>query len=807
MKNLISLIYFAVMFCNEWIDFEGQKIVPNSIIIRIKNEFAPKLGEESKLKSKTLHSYSKELPEIKSFEPLYNTVDSEKYYKFNLHCYYIVELENDQVSKDIIQKFSDLLIVDKVELNSRNEIYLTPNDPFYSNQWNHNNYGQVSNGNPDADIDTDEAWDVSIGSDNIIIAILDSGVDLDHPDYVDKITNGYDFANNDTNADDDNGHGTACAGIAAATGNNGIGISGICWNCKIMPVKVMGDEGTGQDTDIAQGVIWASDNGAHVVSMSLGGGMYNSYFEDAIDYATNNGTTVIAATGNDDFGTISYPARYDNCIAVGAMSPCNERKNSDSCDGENFWGSNYGIGIDLLAPGVKIPATSIGGGYTTQFNGTSSACPHAAGVAGLIYSVMSNVTPEEVRTIMQIQSDDIGAIGYDLETGFGRLNASKSIRNLLETPDLVLSDSNIDFVIEQESSSDYLFIVGNAGNVDLEFTINQDGYSWNNSSDGNGVSNWIDISNEGLQITFNHNDQGVSNIPISFDFPFFNSSYTSLLVNPNGWIGFGNDNDSWDNTGLPNEEAPLNAIFGFWDDLNPINNNCNTTCAGNVYYHSNQSRMVIWFEDVAHWVTSDYPNSFVNFQYVLYPDGKIEINYLDIVGSSSPTIGLQNQDATEAVLISLYQEPSLDLNVQNNQSISLYQFPYWLTSDINSGILQGGDAVEVIFTANSLNLPPGNYSSLFWMTTNDYNNQLINISVNLDVIEGLSPCSDWTLGDLNNDRVINVLDILRIINIILITDEDIDLCVLWAADCNLDDSINVTDIIFLVNIILNQTST
>ena len=137
----------------------------------------------------------------------------------------------------------------------------------------------------------------------------------------------------------------------------------------------------------------------------------------------------------------------------------------------------------------------------------------------------------------------------------------------------------------------------------------------------------------------------------------------------------------------------------------------------------------------------------------------------------------------------------------------MYQFPYWLTSDINSGILQGGDAVEVIFTANSLNLPPGNYSSLFWMTTNDYNNQLINISVNLDVIEGLSPCTDWTLGDLNNDRVINVLDILRIINIILITDEEIDLCVLWAADCNLDDSINVTDIIFLVNIILNQTST
>ena len=119
-------------------------------------------------------------------------------------------------------------------------------------------------------------------------------------------------------------------------------------------------DGSGLDRDIADGVVWSSDNGADVISMSLGGGMYNSFFDDAIDYATANGTTVIAATGNDDFGTISYPSRYDNCVAVGAMSPCNERKKFSSCDGENYWGSNYGIGIDFLAPGVKIPATSMG---------------------------------------------------------------------------------------------------------------------------------------------------------------------------------------------------------------------------------------------------------------------------------------------------------------------------------------------------------------------------------------------------------------------------------------------------------------
>ncbi|MBK53092.1 MAG: hypothetical protein CMG58_00495 [Candidatus Marinimicrobia bacterium] len=804
MIRVLLIIFVGFVFSTDWINFNGTIVSKNILVLKINDEFAPKLGNESQLEWDDLEVFAPSIPKVEYFKPLFRTVNSQKHYQFNLHRYYKLKLKDEIVSKDIILKFLDISIVDKVELSSKNQLFITPNDPYYSSQWNHDNYGQVTNGTLDADIDTDHAWDISVGSEDVVIAILDSGVDLDHPDYEDRIINGYDFANNDSNANDDNGHGTSCAGIAAAKGNNGIGIAGICWNCKIMPVKVMGSDGTGQDTDIAEGVTWASDNGANVISMSLGGGMYNSFFEDAIDYATSNGTIVIAATGNDNFGTISYPSRYDNCVAVGAMSPCNERKNINSCDGENFWGSNYGTGIDFLAPGVKIPATSIGGGYTSQFNGTSSACPHAAGVAGLILSVMPSASPEEVRTIMQIQTDDIGSIGFDLETGFGRLNANKCISNLLDTPDLVVSDYDIDFVLEPGSYADYYFVIGNAGEVDLEYQINQDGYSWNDSNDEHLINNWINIENMGNIVVFQHNDQGIINIPIGFDFPFYDGNYSTVVINPNGWIGFGEDSDAWDNTGLPNNQAPQNAILGFWDDLNPINNNCNSTCSGNVYYYSTPEIFVVWYDNVAHWVTDEYPNSTVNFQYVLYPDGKIELNYNNINGPSSPTIGIQNEDASEAALIALYQEAEEELYISDNFSTWLYQFPSWLTANISSGVLGGGDAIEVIFTANSNNLIVGTYSSLFWMSTNDYNNQLININVNLEVTGNINPCADWIPGDINNDGTINILDILIIVNIILSVDINLDSCAVWAADYNLDELVNVTDIISMVNSILNQ---
>ena len=121
-----------------------------------------------------------------------------------------------------------------------------------------------------------------------------------------------------------------------------------------MPIKDLDSAGYGDDTGISNGIQWSSDNGADVISMSLGGGGYVSYADNAINYATNNGSVVIAASGNDNYGSVSYPSAYENCISVGSLSPCNERKNPSSCDGENFWGSNYGAGLDFLAPGACV---------------------------------------------------------------------------------------------------------------------------------------------------------------------------------------------------------------------------------------------------------------------------------------------------------------------------------------------------------------------------------------------------------------------------------------------------------------------
>ena len=196
-----------------------------------------------------------------------------------------------------------------------------PNDDYYLDQWALNNAGQANAyyggnvGTAGCDIGAEDAWDVTTGDDEIIIAILDTGVNS-HEEFTGRLLQGYDFIGNDNSPTDGNGHGTACAGIAAAKGNNNMGISGICWDCLILPVKIMSDDGFGEDTQIADGVVWSSDNGADVISMSLGGGDFVSYFDNAINYATENGTTVFAASGNDNASTVSYPANYDNCISV-----------------------------------------------------------------------------------------------------------------------------------------------------------------------------------------------------------------------------------------------------------------------------------------------------------------------------------------------------------------------------------------------------------------------------------------------------------------------------------------------------------
>ena len=590
------------------------------------------------------------------------------------------------------------------------------------------------------------------------------------------------------------GAGLVRGGIAAAKGNNAEGISGVCWDCLILPVKVLSFDGYGQDTEIADGVQWSADNGANVISMSLGGGGYVSYFDNAISYAYSIGVVVLAASGNDNAGTILYPAAYDDCLAVGALSPCNERKSTNSCDGENYWGSNYGADLDFLAPGVRIHTTTMSGGYTSTFNGTSSACPHAAGIAGLIKSESDNISAYDVRLIMQQSSVDLGSPGFDTQTGYGRVNAYFSLFNLLYNPEAYVDVESVNIEMSTESVEQEFFVIANVGETDLEYSIDSEGYSWKSSNDQNLDYEWIDISSEASQLQFSHNDYSSDEkIKLEFNFPFYNSTYSSLIVNPNGWVGFGDDNTEWDNTSIPNSNAPHPAIFGFWDDLNPVNSS--GTGEGYVLYSVNSDRAVIWFNDVQHWPTN-FEGSIYDFQIVLYPSGDIKLNYRSMQGlTNSATIGIQNANGSEGTMVSYnYSIP------QDQYSILIYKMPSWIEVSPLDGLVAPSDVSEISLNINSYDLNPGEYLYDLKIETNDYENANIIIPIFLTIIE--DSCSGWNPGDLNQDEQLNVLDITLMINIALNLIET-DECQYLAADLNQDQIVNILDILNLVNIILD----
>jgi subtilisin family serine protease len=351
--------------------------------------------------------------------------------------------------------------------------FLVPNDPLYQQQWGLNNREQAipypdgpTFGTWGADIDAERAWNITTGSASVTVAVVDDGVDAAHPDFTGRVLPGYDFANDDTDASPgpDDGHGTAVAGIIAAAGNNGIGVAGVAWNVNILPVKVF-DGGSASSSVIARAVKWSADQGAHIINMSLGGPAYSQLLELAVDYAHGLDALVISAAGNfnlDNRLFAHYPAGYRNSMSIGALSPCNTRKRSGdssfvpdgrgrdpegmSCDEEFWWGSHFGD-LDLLAPGTRIHTTDVTGtagyaegDYMATFNRTSAATPFAAGVAALVRSVAPDLTNEEVRAVLQLSAEDMGAFGWDADTGHGRLSAYRAVllAQGMETPGEVL---------------------------------------------------------------------------------------------------------------------------------------------------------------------------------------------------------------------------------------------------------------------------------------------------------------------------------------------------------------------------------
>jgi len=330
-----------------------------------------------------------------------------------------------------------------------------PNDRYYYRQWSLQNDGTFADdtAKSGADIKMEEAWDIEKGDSSVIVAIIDEGARLSHPEfagriwknygeipgngidddgngYIDDYT-GWNFAYNNNNPTDDEGHGTNVAGIIGANANNTIGYAGIDWHCKLMIIKALDTNNFGYYSAWAEGITYATDNGAKVINMSLGGLTSSVTLQDAIDYAYANNVTAVVAMGNENHNSPDYPAACNHVIAVGATNARDQRADPF------FWGggSNYGTYISVVAPGNYIygPYFLSDTVFYTYWGGTSQATPHVSALAALLLAQDSSRTPDEIKHIIEITADDtVGkptedTPGWDQYYGHGRINAYRAL--------------------------------------------------------------------------------------------------------------------------------------------------------------------------------------------------------------------------------------------------------------------------------------------------------------------------------------------------------------------------------------------
>lgn len=392
MKKLLLVCVFLIGLGFALFTFKGlaTKGEFNSIIINFRQDISTNILEEN------LSSIASKVQDI----PILNSIFSEA------ERIYIVEGD-----KNTLKKIARSNLKKQIEYIEPNYIYHsleTPNDPQYTQQWNLRS------------INVEQAWDETKGE-GVTVAVIDTGVskvpDLEQTEFVE----GYDFVNNQTDALDDVGHGTHVAGTIAQSTNNGYGVAGIAYKAKIMPLKVLGVNG-GTVADIAEAVKFAADNKADVINMSLGGGGDSQLMRDALKYAHDKGVVIIAAAGNENRNSASFPARYPQVISVSA---------TDSVGNKAPY-SNFGAGVDISAPGGsetgKIIQETIIDNQTSfmGFQGTSMASPHVAGVAALVKATGVE-NPDEIREILiksarKIEKDPLNHYGA------GQLDAGQAVK-------------------------------------------------------------------------------------------------------------------------------------------------------------------------------------------------------------------------------------------------------------------------------------------------------------------------------------------------------------------------------------------
>jgi thermitase len=324
----------------------------------------------------------------------------------------------------LIGRFKREPAVESVALDYVMQTMFVPNDPYYSTPYPTSHYGNIAQWAPQF-IDADQAWDATLGDASIIIAIVDTGIDANHPDLTGKVVLTKNYVKGER-VSDSFGHGTHVAGIAAASINNGTGTAGICGRCSLMSVKVLGADGSGMTSDVASGIAYATDYGARVINLSLGSSSRTTIIRDALDYALSNNALPVVAMGNSNTDEVGDLAYWYSALSVGAVDQRGAKASF----------SNFGLQTDVTAPGVAVLSTmptypvtlNTQYGYKTNYDalsGTSMATPVVAGLAGLILSRNPNLTASQVKGLIESAAGD-GA-SFNLTSGFSLVRASTAI--------------------------------------------------------------------------------------------------------------------------------------------------------------------------------------------------------------------------------------------------------------------------------------------------------------------------------------------------------------------------------------------
>ncbi len=359
----------------------------------------------------------------------------------------IVLPEDSDVESALVQ----LRQISDVQIAQPNRVFhldYVPNDPQIGQQW------------ALGDIHAFAAWDHQRGNKSVLVAVIDTGIDYNHPDlapnlwinsgedingnnvfdsgdinnidddgngFVDDVRgwdftdapnypDGGDYLQRDNDPMDEMGHGTAVAGIIAAVADNGIGIAGLAYNCQVMNVRAFTSGGNGEEDDVASAILYAIANGAQIINMSWGDVFVSRVIDDVIRFAASEGIVLVASAGNSSTDQIHYPSGFEGTISVGATD-----------ENDNLAGfSNYGPSVDLVAPGVNILSTSLNGTFNLV-NGTSFSAPYVSAAAALLLSDDKNATPDAVRGTLLDSADDLGTPGWDNYYGAGRLNVAKAL--------------------------------------------------------------------------------------------------------------------------------------------------------------------------------------------------------------------------------------------------------------------------------------------------------------------------------------------------------------------------------------------